>query len=59
MIKIVSGIRECADSLMLQMHNYHINIAINGIFKRQLSFSYMLKFICILKTKYEVLEMYT
>ncbi|KRX84157.1 hypothetical protein T06_896 [Trichinella sp. T6] len=44
---------------MLQMHNYHINIAINGIFKRQLSFSYMLKFICILKTKYEVLEMYT
>ncbi|XP_003367507.1 hypothetical protein Tsp_14680 [Trichinella spiralis] len=33
------------------MHNYHINIAINGIFKKQLSFSYMLKFICILRTK--------
>ncbi|KRY38538.1 hypothetical protein T01_10734 [Trichinella spiralis] len=36
---------------MLQMHNYHNNIAINGIFKRQFIIFLHAKTICILKTR--------
>ncbi|KRX33965.1 hypothetical protein T05_3313 [Trichinella murrelli] len=46
--------------MMLQTHKYHINITITGTcIKQPFIISYMLKFICMLNAKYEVLEMHT
>ncbi|KRX16542.1 hypothetical protein T07_6518 [Trichinella nelsoni] len=45
---------------MLQTHKYHINITITGTcIKQPFTISYMLKFICMLNAKKEVLEMHT